>query len=64
MKTLDESNDEVWKVYERNAPYPNGIECPKCGAELMDSDNMILTSSPPQRNIHCPKCGYRGYRLV
>jgi len=42
---------------------PNGIACPKCGHELLDSNSTVcLTSSPPQYNTHCPACDYRGYR--
>ena len=45
-------------------PQPNGIACPKCGAELMDTDGMILTSYPAQRNVKCSKCEYVGYRIA
>jgi hypothetical protein len=39
--------------YPSNNPQPNGIKCPKCGEELMDTyPNMILTSDPPQKNVH------------
>jgi DNA-directed RNA polymerase subunit RPC12/RpoP len=51
--------------YPNNNPQPNGIKCPKCGEELMDTyPNMILTSDPPQKNVHCPKCDHKGYRFV
>jgi len=51
--------------YQSNNPQPNGIKCPKCGEELMDTyPNMILTSDPPQKNVHCPKCDHKGYRFV
>ena len=56
-----ERSAEVWRLY--TFPQPNGIACPKCGSELMDSDSGVLTSMPPQRNVHCPKCGYKGYRF-
>jgi len=52
-------------LYPNNNPQPNGIKCPKCGEELMDTyPNMILTSDPPQKNVHCPKCDHKGYRFV
>ena len=38
--------------YPNNDPQPNGIKCPKCGEELMDTYPMILTSDPPQKNVH------------
>ena len=51
--------------YPNNNPQPNGIKCPKCGEELMDTyPNMILTSDPPQKNVHCPKCDHKGYRFI
>ena len=65
MKSLEQHNKEVIEYfYEMNKPYPrkNGIACPKCGEELLDSDGRFLASHPPQRNVHCPKCDYRGYR--
>jgi DNA-directed RNA polymerase subunit RPC12/RpoP len=69
LKTLEMHNGERWAAqYERlNAalPHPNGIECPKCGKELWDSDPMVtLTSHPAQKNVHCPACRHNGYRLA
>ena len=44
-------------------PHPNGIACPECQCELMDSNPSIcLTSCPPQYSVHCPSCGYTGTR--
>lgn len=43
----------------------NGIECPLCKAELMDTHpNVILASDPPQKQVHCPACGWTGHRLA
>jgi hypothetical protein len=51
--------------YPNSNPQPNGIKCPKCNEELMDTyPNMILTSDPPQKNVHCPKCNHKGYRFI
>jgi len=51
--------------YPSNNPQPNGVKCPKCNEELMDTyPNMILTSDPPQKNVHCPKCDHKGYRFI
>lgn len=60
LPTLDEWNKRYSLIPKTTK---NGIRCPKCNmAELHDSDDMILTSNPPQRNIHCESCDYKGYR--
>lgn len=68
LKSLDEHNSNSWSNYSsmfENSPKPNGIACPKCGEELMDSQPMMtLTSNPPKKDIHCPSCGYVGYRIA
>lgn len=49
---------------EENKPRLNGLACPLCGAELLDSQPMYtLASSPPQKNVNCSKCNYAGYRV-
>ena len=48
-------------------PTLNGIACPKCGEELLDTKpNETLTSIPPQKNVGCSskKCDYTGYRVA
>jgi len=67
LKTLQQHQEEKQESNRLTAianqfPRLNGIECPKCKKELFDSDNMTLTSNPPQKNIHCQSCDYRGYR--
>jgi hypothetical protein len=66
LKSLEESNAESRRLafaMNDNSPKPNGIACPKCGKELMDTNPMsTLTSNPLQKNVHCPKCEYSGYR--
>ena len=68
LKSLDEHNSNSWSNYSsmfENSPKPNGIACPKCGEELMDSQPMVtLTFNPPKKDIHCPSCGYVGYRIA
>ena len=66
MKTLEQHNTECMEIAEYYNQYPksNGIECPECKHELVDIDDMILTSNPPQKNIACPKCKWRGYRIA
>lgn len=62
MKTLDEHNQIMRKV--NRMKYGVGVACPKCGAEMISSDDTILASNPPQRNVHCADCGYKGYMTV
>lgn len=68
LKSLSEHNSSAstWHMsMYSNQPRPNGIECPECGGELMDSyPNVTLTSNPPKKSIHCPKCNYHGYRIA
>ena len=62
---LNTSTSSSTYGYPRTEPEPNGIKCPKCGEELMDTyPNMILTSNPAQKNVHCPKCDHKGYRFI
>ena len=47
------------------SPVLNGIACPKCGEELLDTHpNQTLASMPPKKNVGCSsdKCDYTGYR--
>lgn len=64
--TLDEFNAKRHAVYrEQSQSRLNGIECPKCGSELMDTNpSLILVSFPPKKDINCADCGYRGYRIA
>jgi len=68
LKNLDEYNAQHNKLHwhlNSNEPQLNGIACPKCGAELYDSNPMeILTSMPPKKKVRCSKCGYVGYRVA
>ena len=68
LKSLKEHNEQRLFFFEKtnsNAPRPNGVACPKCGAELFDSNPLMkLTSIPPQKNVHCGECSYIGYRIL
>lgn len=59
---LNEFNSK--RHVELTYPKFNGIECPKCGSEMMDIDNMVLTSFPPKKNIKCSNgmCNHNDYR--
>lgn len=65
MKSLDEWNAERLEAHRRanEYPRPNGIACPDCGAELLDTNAIVLTSYPPKANVHCAGCGWHGYRV-
>jgi hypothetical protein len=67
LQTLDGFNDAAREAHDRAndpSPRPNGIACPKCGAELYDTTMMVLTSNPPQKTVGCKECGYHGYRIA
>jgi DNA-directed RNA polymerase subunit RPC12/RpoP len=68
LKNLAEHNSQAsstqWAMMD-SSPRLNGIACPKCGAELYDSNPMVtLTSMPAKKNVHCSKCDYIGYRIA
>lgn len=66
LLSLEDFNARQAQIrHEQAGPRPNGIACPECNLELVDSQpQYTLASSPPQKEIHCPACQYRGYRLV
>ena len=70
MKTLDEFNAgrrqrHAYFNENQNKPRKNGIACPKCGEELVDTNPCVtLSSNPPQKNVGCVKCGYQGFRVA
>lgn len=68
LKSLDEHNAEASASHNflyMGKPIKNGLACPKCGNELLDSTpNMTLTSMPPKKSVHCDNCEYHGYRIV
>jgi hypothetical protein len=67
LKTLEEHDSEAWSTQVNmfsNQPKPNGIACPECGGELMDTNPMVTyTSYPARKSVHCD-CGYKGYRIA
>lgn len=65
LVSLKEFNERKRRTPAMGAyPRRNGIACPECRAELMDSDSMVLVSFPAQRNVHCSSCSYKGCRLA
>jgi len=62
---LDEYNKIASDHYGRYAPKYNGIKCPKCGDELIDSEpNMMLMSYPPRTRVECLGCKFKSTRVV
>ncbi len=46
-------------------PKPNGLGCPDCGSELLDtSQDIMLLTSPPKLNVHCSHCEFKGFRVL
>lgn len=69
LKSLDEHNTEMsnlhWRHFNSIEPQPNGLACPNCAEELVDSNPMMtLASFPPKKTVNCTKCDYVGYRTA
>lgn len=65
MKTLAEHDQERRPNYEWfDKPKLNGIACPKCGNELLDTNAAALLSNPPKRSVHCSSCDFIGSRIA
>ncbi len=68
LVSLEDHNTKQRDLYARHArrhAKPNGIACPDCGRELVDtSPNFTLLSVPPKKHVGCNRCGYRGYCVV
>ena len=65
LKTLEEHNRQ-YEIGAMKVLVPgNGIACPTCGKELVDSNpNEVLLSYPAQMRVVCPACGWRGLRCA
>jgi hypothetical protein len=65
LVSLDDFNNKHRSKYLETENPKNGIACPNCGTELIDSNpNLVLTSFPPQKNVRCDNCDYTGYRVA
>ncbi len=72
LKTLDEHNREKVEAYEAELrgcvdARKNGIACPRCGSELLDTHpSLTLMSYPPKKRVGCPSegCTFTGYRIA
>lgn len=59
-----ENHNKIMYSKLKDSKY-NGIECPRCKKELLDTEpNEILTCYPPKTKVHCNECGYKGLRVV
>jgi hypothetical protein len=64
LTSLEEHNKKHGVAYDYTSPRKNGIACPKCGCELMDTNpSRVLLSNPPQYQVHCSSCDYHGTRF-
>lgn len=71
MKSLKEHDLERSRAWtEQSLPsggakQPNGIACPRCGEELVDTMPQVqLTSIPPRKHVGCLSCGWTGTRVA
>jgi hypothetical protein len=66
LKSLHEFNrDRRAALRQQEGPQPNGIACPNCADEMLDSNpDAVLLTDPLQKAIHCPTCQYKGYRVA
>ena len=67
LKSLQDHNREKTAAYGSVMPIyprPNGIACPKCGKEMVDTDGMIRTSIPPKTQVACVPCKYYDFRVL
>jgi len=64
LKTLEEHNRQ-YQIGATKITPRNGIACPKCGEELIDTNpNEMLLSFPAQMRVACPACGWTGTRCA
>lgn len=66
LLSLKEYNEGAMRIYrEKINPSLNGIACPQCGKELVDSDpHKVLLSNPPKTVVKCNDCEFNGYRFT
>jgi hypothetical protein len=64
LASLEEHNKRHGALYNYTNSRGNGIACPECGWELLDSNpSEMLLSNPPQFRVHCSFCDYHGTRF-
>ena len=40
-------------------PWPSGVACSACGAEMLITPGKALLTHPPRTPVRCPACGFR-----
>lgn len=64
LKTLEEHNRDAYITCSGRLEL-NGIECPQCKEELVDSNkHEVLLTLPLQKYIQCLRCDFKGVRYV
>lgn len=65
LEDFNRERTEQYRGLNDPSPRPNGITCPDCGAELVDSfPQGTLASNPPQKRVHCTECNFSGLRVA
>lgn len=66
LVSLEEANKRRLALIEwAQRPKPNGIRCPACGCELLDTNpSVVYTSNPPLKDVACCSCDYKGQRVA
>lgn len=60
LKSIGDYKREMARLHG-TGPQPNGLACPLCGKELMDtSPSVMLPSNPPLKCVKCFYCGWTG----
>jgi RNase P subunit RPR2 len=64
LKTLEQHNRQ-YEIGATKITPSNGIACPKCDKELVDTNpNEVLLSYPAQMRVACLACGWTGTRCA
>lgn len=61
LQSLAELNRSRGGLHQRAYPRLNGIECPSCKAEMVDTEEP---KDPMQQPVGCPRCGYAYWRVA
>ena len=63
-ETYGNGGDYMGPQVLSDKPIANGIECPSCGCEMVDSDpGQSFETHPPQTPIACEQCGFSSMRF-
>ena len=65
--TLEEHNLSIIGRIKKEEPIVegNGLACPNCRQELIDSkEPVIMTTIPAKKAVFCRNCSYKGYKYI